>query len=138
MAANQSTLLKQWSRIIQAWPKDKLRPDSVSFQTVMQARINKLGAPAVAATNAKANDTPTAQASPSAPVNEQKEMRQIKALDALLQNRFATMYPFPNAVRYPQSMPTHYDDVIKEMDEAPTRSRFTAFMNRIKGSLRLS
>lgn len=103
----------------------------------MQARVNKFSAPAVASTNVKANDTLVSPASPPV-IDEKKELRQIKALDALLQNRFATTYPFPNSVRHPQSMPTHYDDLVKEMDEAPSRSRFTAFLNRIKGSLRLS
>jgi hypothetical protein len=111
--------MKHWARIIQAWPVDRVRPEHVSFQKLMQSRLQKAN---------EALGTPA----------EQKEMRQINALYALLDDRFLKEYPLPAKVRHPQSSPTHYDDVVKEMDEAPTRTWVTSLVNRIKGSLRFS
>ncbi len=91
----------------------------------------------VIAPNIKANEALVSPAEPPT-FNEQHELRQIKALDAILENRFANAYPIPKAVRYPRSNPTHYDDVVKEMEEAPTRSWAASLGKRLKGAFRLS
>ena len=101
----------------------------------MQARLQKLQSPNAAASHVKSND---AQAIPVEPFNEQKEMRQVNALHALLENRFEKEYPIPQQVRRPRSNVSHYDDLIKELDEAPGRSWFTNVWNRLKGSVRLT
>lgn len=101
----------------------------------MQSRIDRLNAPS--STNIKANDTLVSPAQP--PVySEQRELRQIKALDSLLKNKYLNAFPIPQTVRYPQSNPSHYDDLIKELEEAPTRSWTDSLMKKIKGSIRFS
>ncbi|KEF62051.1 uncharacterized protein A1O9_00023 [Exophiala aquamarina CBS 119918] len=141
MATNQSTALKHWARIIQQWPVDRVRPNHVLFQTVMQSRVDKITPPA----NTNASTAPTVKAndaivSPARPpiLDEEKELRQIQALDALLTNKYANTYPIPQAVRYPQSSPNHYNDLIKELDEAPDRTWAASFVKRLKGALRFS
>ncbi|KAJ9604116.1 hypothetical protein H2200_011639 [Cladophialophora chaetospira] len=135
MAASNSVVLKHWARIMKQWPVDRVRPAHVHFQKVMQSRLQKLQSPSTAANNVKSND---AQAIPVQPFNEQKEMRQVNALYALLENRFENEYPIPQQVRRPRSNVSHFDDMIKELDEAPGRSWFTNVWNRLKGSVRLT
>jgi cytochrome b pre-mRNA-processing protein 6 len=106
----------------------------VHFQEVMQARVNKLQSPAATASNVKSN---AALATPVEPFSEEKEMKQISALDALLGNKFENAFPIPPQVRRPRYNATHYDDIVKELEEAPNRSFFTNFWNRLKGSVRL-
>jgi cytochrome b pre-mRNA-processing protein 6 len=103
----------------------------------MQSRIDKITSPATTPANIKANDALVSPA--QLPVfDEEKELRQIKALDALLNNNYANTYPTPRAVRYPQSSPDHYDNVIKELNEAPDRTWAASFVKTIKGALRFS
>lgn len=128
-------VLKHWSRIIKQWPVDKVRPEHVHFQKIMQSRLNKLTSPtAAAAADAKSND---ASVKAPQPWDNQNELRQINALYALLENRFEKEDPIPARVRHPQSNPAHYDDLVRELDEAPNRSWVTSLWNRIRGSVRI-
>ena len=70
--------------------------------------------------------------------NEQKELEQVNALYALLEDRYAKEFPLPQMLRTPASNPTYYDDLIREMQEAPTRSWLGSLMKRIQGLLRFS
>jgi hypothetical protein len=96
-------------------------------------------------------DKHKAQTSPSAAVssikskdamsqkwNEQKELEQANALYALLEDRCAKKFPLPQMLRTPASNPTYYDDLITEMQEAPTRSWVGGLIKRVQGSLRFS
>ena len=100
----------------------------------MQARLQRIQSPATLANNIKSNE---AQVTPAEPFNEQKELHQVNALYALLENRFEKEHPMPQQVRHPKSNPTHYDDLVTELAEAPGRSWFTSVWNRLKGSVRL-
>ncbi|KAL2399027.1 hypothetical protein ABEF95_008231 [Exophiala dermatitidis] len=133
MATAQSVAVKHWARIIKRWPVDRVRPEYVSFQKVMRDRLQKATSPAAAAGNAKANE-----AQPVSPPqwDEAQEMRQVNVLYSLLEDRYFKAYPIPTKLRHPRSMPTYYDDVLKEMEEAPSRTWFQSLVNRIKGSLR--
>lgn len=70
--------------------------------------------------------------------NESLEMKQVSALYALLDNRFAKESPMPQSMREPMSSPTHYDDVLAESERAPTRSFMSKITNKLKGMIRLS
>ena len=70
--------------------------------------------------------------------NEQKELEQANALYALLEDRYAKEFPLPQMLRTPASNPTYYDDLVTEMQEAPTRSWLGRLMKRVQGSLRFS
>ncbi|EXJ85775.1 hypothetical protein A1O1_06143 [Capronia coronata CBS 617.96] len=137
MATGQSVAVKHWARIIKRWPVDRVRPEHISFQTVMQGRLQKASSPSAAAENVKANEALVSPANPPQ-LDEAREMRQVNALYSLLEDRYFNAYPIPAKLRNPESMPTHYDDVIKEMDEAPSRTWTQSLMKRIKGSLRFS
>lgn len=117
---------------------DKIRPEAVSFQTIMQRRIDRVTNPSLnaAATSVKANEALVS----AAPIefNEQKEMKQVNALYSLLENRYSDAYPMPHQFRYPASRETHYEDLLQELENAPTRSKFSSFMQRLKGRLRMS
>src|SRR4051812_26546362 len=63
--------------------------------------------------------------------NEQKELEQVNALYALLEDRYAKEFPLPQILRTPASNPTYYDDLITEMQEAPTRSWLGSLMKRL-------
>lgn len=97
----------------------------------MQKRIQ--GATS-AVTSVEANEAPAK----SATFEPRKEMRQLNALYSLLEDRFTKQYPVPGNLRHPASNPSHYDDLIRELEEAPGRSWFGSMAKRIKGSLRFT
>ncbi|KIX06823.1 uncharacterized protein Z518_04799 [Rhinocladiella mackenziei CBS 650.93] len=134
MSANQSIAVKHWARIIKRWPVDQLRPEYVSFQKCMQNRLQDPSSTPVTP-EAKPNKTvgTTAGEFTSSP---EKDIRQVNALYALLEDRFAKEYPTPNALRHPKATPTHYDDLAKEMEAASTRSWAGQLWNRLKGVIR--
>ena len=70
--------------------------------------------------------------------NEQAELEQVNALYALLEDRYAQEFKLPQALRQPASNPKYYDDLVAEMQAAPTRSWFGGVVKRIQGSLRFS
>ena len=104
----------------------------------MQKRIdraNKPSTPAPITSPADANAAPTTN---SQPFDEQRELQQANVLYSLLENRYSKAFPMPQSLRHPASSPTHYDDVVLEMEEAPSRSWFGALTKRIKGRFRFS
>ena len=122
---------------MQRWPVDKIRPEPVSFQTLMKKRLLKYENPAKAAQSAtvKSND---ANVQPvNLTWNEQKEVKQANALYALLENRFANESPFHDRLRFPASSPSHYDLIIAEAEKAPSRGFFENLTNRLKGMIRV-
>lgn len=60
------------------------------------------------------------------------------ALQALLENRYVTRYPMSKNVRYPASDPDHYDNVVREFEEAPNRDWVGRIRKRLGGLFRLS
>ena len=132
--------LKHWTRIIQRWPVDKVRPENVSFQKVMQRRLDKLASsttPNEAANSITSNEA-LVVAVPPQTWSEEREMKQVNALDSLLEDRYSKSFPLPQSLRKPASNPTYYDDLMKEMQEAPSRSWLGGIVKRIKGSFRLT
>ena len=105
----------------------------------MQNRVAKLSNPTASTfqTTSQSNEALVLPAA-SPKNNEQNEMRQITALDSLLEDRYAKQFRLPAALRKPASNPTHYDDLLQELEQAPGRSWFGGFMKRIRGSLRIS
>ena len=104
----------------------------------MQKRIDHITNPQQTpqAAKVKGND---ALVSAAPPVwNEQKELKQVAALDALLENKYASRFPMPSALRRPATNPDHYDNQVKELQEAPNRSWIDNLMKSIKGRLRFS
>ncbi|RMZ85403.1 hypothetical protein DV737_g714, partial [Chaetothyriales sp. CBS 132003] len=132
MASTASPALKQWTSIIKRWPVDKVRPQNVAFQTVMQKRIDHLVNPSSVPQPRTVKKNEAAVSAPPPAWNEDRELKQVKTLNTLLENKYAHAFPLASALRYPASNPTYYDDLIHELDEAPSRSYFSKVMNRSK------
>ena len=147
----EKLLRRHYLRIIQQWPRDPLRPD-VSFPNALQKRIaerfpsEEIKAPVPSATQ------------DVAAIDESKELAQVNALYSLLENRYSKaaccgilpaltsdpllilglQYPLSDSYMRPASNPSHYTDLIAELDAAPNRSWLATRLNKWKGFLRMS
>ncbi|MCJ1286183.1 hypothetical protein MMC26_005528 [Xylographa opegraphella] len=135
---SKSVVYKHYQRALAQWPKDILRPD-VSFQNAMQRRIDRRISPSPGdrAANVIANDALTTVPAP-ARFDEKAEMEQVNVLYSFLENRYTKQYPLSDHLLKPQSNPQYYDNLVKELEEAPTRSWFQRQINKWKGSLRMT
>ncbi|KAI9844924.1 MAG: hypothetical protein M1837_005210 [Sclerophora amabilis] len=135
-----SVVTKQFLRALNYWPKDLLRPH-ISFQDTMRQRIEKRSLPSaqqvksessskVGGTAASATDT----VSPS----DKAELEQAFALYSMLENRYSQKYPLSEAFMRPASNPSHYYDLMADMEAAPQRSWLATRLNKWKGFLRFT
>jgi cytochrome b pre-mRNA-processing protein 6 len=49
-----------------------------------------------------------------------------------------SQYPTPKHILEPQSNPTHYADLMKEIEAAPTKTWWDNFVANMKGKIRFS
>ncbi|EGD84775.1 hypothetical protein H112_08491 [Trichophyton rubrum D6] len=132
----------QIQRLILRWPKDPIRPESVSVQRYLQSRLEP---PRPQSSDFSLTSYITSFFSRSKPQSQGDASLQppllsqenIKVLQSFLDNKYQKGYPLRKNVRYPASMPQHYDRLIKEFDEAANRSAFARLGRRIGGSVRL-
>ncbi|KAI9932786.1 hypothetical protein ASPWEDRAFT_22552 [Aspergillus wentii DTO 134E9] len=117
------------THILTHWPKDLVRPASVSVQSYLHARL--------------AAEDPTKQ--PQQPQQQQQPAQNVhisesslKALSSLLEDRYARRYPLTPKLRRPASNPDHYDNVVREFEEAPNRDWFGRLGKRVKGIFRMT
>lgn len=103
----------------------------------MRKRLEKYENPAKAAEAAKVRGNEANVQAVDLTWHEAKEMKQVNALYALSENRFARDAPFPEKLRFPESQPTHYDDIIAESERAPSRGFLTKMSDKFKGMIRL-
>jgi len=103
----------------------------------MRKRLEKYQNPAKAAEAAKVKGNEYNIRAADLTWDEAKEMKQANALYALFENRFAKDAPFPKKLRFPESQPTHYDDIITESERAPSRGFLTKMTDKLKGMIRL-
>jgi cytochrome b pre-mRNA-processing protein 6 len=103
----------------------------------MRKRLDHHAGKAISNTPGKEKGSAVVTASPIL-WQEQVELKQTQVLQSFLENRYANKDPMPASLRNPKSSPTYYDDLVKEMQEAPDRTWFGSAMKRIKGSLRLT
>ncbi|EPS33305.1 hypothetical protein POX_a01708 [Penicillium oxalicum] len=127
---NPRSLQTRLSHILQHWPKDAVRPASVSVQTYIQRQLGENQTP-----NTPSQSQSTSEGAPKAipPISESS----VNALSALLENRFANKFPLSQKIRYPASDPEYYDNLIREFEEAPNRDWFGRLRKRLGGLLRL-
>lgn len=130
--------LQQWQRIIQQWPIDKVRPDTVSFQRIMQRRLDTYFNPKRGSEQPQVTGNAVNVQAVELVWNEAREEKQIQALEKLMSNHFQKRSPLHDQLRFPASSPTYYDDVIKESKRAPSRGLLTRLTDRLKGMIRLS
>ncbi|KAL8375855.1 hypothetical protein RB595_007129 [Gaeumannomyces hyphopodioides] len=113
------------------WPQDVLRPET-QLPRALAPRLERL--------EQQQRTPPAASASAPAaaiPTGEVRQLREANALLALLDNRFKNRYRIREQTFRPRSSPDYYDNLIRELDEAPTRSAWSRWMTRIKGMVRL-
>lgn len=109
---------------------DKVRPASVSVQAYLQAALGQKPETEPKKSKADSDAVPFRQ-----PVISESS---ANALQALLEDRFSRRYPMPNKIRYPASDPEHYDNVVREFEEAPDRDFFGRIKARLGGLFRFS
>ncbi|KAI1122286.1 hypothetical protein F5Y10DRAFT_254427 [Nemania abortiva] len=101
-------------RALSQWPKDTIRPE-VQFQSVLQKRFEQ----------------------PKLNLSEEEQLKEANALYSLLQNRYKRTYPITGSLLQPKGNPTYFTDLLKELEEAPSRSFLDRLLLRIKGLVRL-
>ncbi|KAI9731417.1 MAG: hypothetical protein M1818_007807 [Claussenomyces sp. TS43310] len=124
----QSIAHKHYLRALSRWPKDVLRPET-QFADAMRRRATRRFETAK-------EQQGSGQGRSAIAADEVAELEQANALYALVEGRFARKYPTSDALLQPTSNPTYYTDLIRELDEAPTRNWWNRMTNRWKGFLR--
>ncbi|KAI6864399.1 hypothetical protein KC338_g5441 [Hortaea werneckii] len=109
---SRQQITNHYARLLTYWPLDRLRPQERHFQNLLRSRVQS-GPPSHIDGNAEAN-----------------------AAYLLMDNAFAKQYRLSENVMKPASNPTHYIDLERELAEAPDRTRFGNFVNRIKNMVR--
>ncbi|KAG2027434.1 hypothetical protein GB937_001177 [Aspergillus fischeri] len=117
---NPQTIQNRISHLLKHWPTDPVRPASVSVQTYLQSRLQP---------------TQPQQAQPS---KVEISEASLNALSSLLEDRYARRYPLPPKLRRPASNPDHYDNVVKEFEEAPGRDFWGRMGKRLRGLFRFT
>ncbi|KAK7931025.1 hypothetical protein PG985_001737 [Apiospora marii] len=103
-------------RALNKWPQDAIRPQ-VQFQDVLRKRFESKSA--------------------SGALSDEEELKQANALYSLIDNRYKKKYPITGTLLQPKSNPTYFTDLVRELQEAPTRSWLDRFIIRVKGVVRL-
>lgn len=106
---------------LQRWPKDPLRP-GCQLQDALAKRLTK---------------GPLAPTLIKGLSQEQADLRQTNALFSLTENRYKNKYRVPESFLKPKFNPNYYSDILKELNEAPTRSYFQRVAKRVQGMFRL-
>ncbi|KAA8649815.1 hypothetical protein EYZ11_005496 [Aspergillus tanneri] len=114
------------THLLNHWPSDPVRPASVSVQNYLRSRLPP-------SSELPPNNRQQRQsASQGGEISETS----LDALSSLLENRYARQYPLPPKLRRPASNPDHYDNVIREFAEAPSRDWTGRLGKRLKGLFR--
>ncbi|KAE8356905.1 hypothetical protein BDV28DRAFT_126394, partial [Aspergillus coremiiformis] len=127
MSKPPTQYLTRINHLLKHWPSDLVRPSSVSVQTYLQAHL-----PQTSETPSKQPQQRSPQSQPT-PLSESS----LNALSSLLEDRYARRYPLPPKLRRPASNPDHYDNLIREFSEAPSRDFWGRVSARLKGLFRL-
>ncbi|KAH0610023.1 uncharacterized protein H6S33_012569 [Morchella sextelata] len=142
----KTLLHKQYRTLAELWPTDPLRPN-LSLQTLLQQRIARQFVQAVEGDEAiptQNHSGPATTGSGSAgegrPVvkfDEGRAAREINALGSLLEDRYRKKYPVSDRILKPRGNPEYYDNLIKELEQAPGRSWWETKLNAWKGYVRM-
>ena len=131
---------KHFQGALKRWPRDPLRPEC-QLQDVLAKRLEK-GRLAPATRGA---------------TQDQADLKQANALYSLLEDRFKSkvsayagwdglknheglmlmQYRADARIFEPKSNPTYYQDIVKELEEAPNRSWLQRVAKRLGGMVRL-
>ena len=120
---------------MQRWPVDRVRPEKVSFQKLMQSRLNNISSspsPNAAAKSVESNEALVTATKPRV-WDEGKELKQANALYTLLEDRYSQAYPLPDRLRFPDFNPEYYEELVSELETAPDRSPLERAWLNLKG-----
>ncbi|KAL2009848.1 hypothetical protein VTN00DRAFT_5655 [Thermoascus crustaceus] len=120
------TLQARISRLINHWPPDPVRPAAVSVQNYLQNRLPPSDAQSQQKQQQQQEGGKPAQISEAS----------VNALFSLLEDRYARRYPLPQKLRHPASDPDHFDNVVREFEEAPRRNWIGRLKKRVTGLFR--
>ncbi|KAI4226713.1 MAG: hypothetical protein L6R36_002968 [Xanthoria steineri] len=137
--AGKSVAYRHFQKVLAQWPLDILRPQ-LSFQDVMRRRIDKQLGPSTAdeTTYDPAKESKDTLVTHLKPYDEQAQLQQVNVLYSFMENRYAKRYPLSNRLMKPLSNPEYYENLVKELEEAPKRSFFGRLLNSWKGFVRWS
>ncbi|OLN96902.1 hypothetical protein CCHL11_08475 [Colletotrichum chlorophyti] len=117
MARSTSKAYKHFQRALALWPKDNLRPETQFNEIIARGIERRYTKPAV--------------------VDELKELKQVNALYALADDRFKNKFTLNGELLRPASQPTYFDDLLRELEEAPTRGWLQNMSKKLSGMFRL-
>ncbi|OJJ49214.1 hypothetical protein ASPZODRAFT_140142 [Penicilliopsis zonata CBS 506.65] len=120
MAKPSTSVQARLTHLLKHWPRDTVRPEAVSVQTYLQQRLAQIPQDPSTSSTKKA-------ISPAS----------LNALSSLLEDRYTRRYPLPQKLRYPASNPSHYDDLVREFEEAPNRDFWKRLGKAVSGLIRL-
>ncbi|WDK12995.1 hypothetical protein CGRA01v4_04276 [Colletotrichum graminicola] len=98
------------------WPKDNLRPETQFNEIIQRGIERRYTAPNV--------------------VDEANELKQANALFALADDRFKKRFPLNGQLLKPASQPTYFQDLLRELEEAPTRGWLKNMSKKLSGMFR--
>lgn len=112
----QQNVAAHYTRLIARWPVDKLRPENLHFQRLLQARLKS------------ANDGSSGEAADLS--------KQANAAYLLLDNTISSRFPLSNKIMKPDSRPTLYEELDRELEEGPQRRFFAHIWKRLTATIR--
>ncbi|KAL0940126.1 uncharacterized protein CTRU02_206735 [Colletotrichum truncatum] len=115
MARSTSQAYKHFQRALSLWPKDNLRPEVQFPEYAARGLEKRFANPAV---------------------DELKELKQANALYSLADDRFKKQFPLNGELLEPRSQPTYFNDLLRELEEAPTRGWLQNMSKKLSGMFR--
>jgi len=106
-----------YTEALAKWPKQELRPDH-QLQDVIRPGIE-------------------ARYKNYKPSMEAEELFKARSLQVLQQNRFMDRYKLKGPMLEPNSQPTYFEDLLREIEEAPKRTWLERVGKRLSGMIRL-
>ncbi|KAF2459651.1 hypothetical protein BDY21DRAFT_370342 [Lineolata rhizophorae] len=132
---SNSSIPRHYARILSRWPVDNLRPH-LAFQTVLRTRLAASSSTTTTPPTAPPSSGPPARLQPHHQTPAAADLRAINALYTLLEDRYRARYPVSAAFRRPRANPTYYDDLAREIGEAPGRGWWARVALKVKGFVR--
>ncbi|KAK3179921.1 hypothetical protein K4F52_008664 [Lecanicillium sp. MT-2017a] len=114
---SRSLARRIYSDVFAKWPKQDLRPD-YQFQDVLGKVVD-------------------ARFQNYKPSMEPEEVMKARALQFLAQDKLMNRYKLKGPMLEPKSQPTYFEDLVREIEEAPKRSWLERLGKRLSGMVRL-
>ncbi|UQC81570.1 uncharacterized protein CLUP02_07056 [Colletotrichum lupini] len=113
MSRTTSQAYKHMRSALALWPKDNLRPETQFSEIIQRGIERRYTKPNV--------------------VDEAKELKQANAMFALTDDRFKKRFPLNGELLKPESQPTYFQDLLRELEEAPTRGWLQNMSKKLSG-----